>query len=153
MLRFIYNDNRIGVNMKKKIIGLIFILAVIITSGYIFFSKVYMNDKNVLNRYLVSKGYSCIENICSLKKKSVKYTMNIKDKELYISNDDYTLNVGNSYPVLKLKNGNKKCSYHIDNYKRGDKVTDDFTYDKSCEKLLDEVNKYINERMKVDVRN
>ena len=138
---------RIGVYMFKKILILIIVLLIISITGYLFFTKVYMSDKNLLNRYLDSKGYSCIGNICTLQKKTVKYVFDIKDQEMYVGNDEYNLNVGKDYPILKVKNGNRRCSYQKDNYRRGDLITKDFSYDKECKEYIDDINKYIEEYM------
>ena len=135
--------------MIKKLIILISILLVVFLTGYVFFIKVYMSDKNLLSRYLISEGYSCIEDTCTMKKKNVKYMMDINEQELYISNDEYNLNIGKEYPILKIKNGNKRCSYYIDNYKRGNNVSEDYNYDKGCEEYIEEVNKYIKEYMRI----
>ena len=137
--------------MKKNIIIVVLVLIVIFATGYVFFTKIYMSDKNLLNRYLVSKGYSCIEDTCTLKKKNVKYMFDVKEQEMYISNDEYNLNIGEEYPILKVKNGNRKCSYYIDDYTRGDIITDEFNYDKECKEYIKDINKYIEEYMNIIV--
>ena len=106
--------------MKNKIIILIFVLAVLLLFGSIFYSNIYMSDKNLLNRYLISKGYTCIEETCTMKKKN-----------------------------LKVKNGNKKCTYQIDNYKKGDLITEEFSYDNRCKEYVEEINKYIKEYINI----
>ena len=133
--------------MKKNIIIVILVLFVVFITGYIFFTKVYMSDKNKLSRYLVSKDYICIEETCTLKKKNVKYMMDLNKRELYISNEIYNLSIGSEYPILRMKNGNKKCSYYIDDYKRGDLITNKFSYDKDCKQYIDDINDYIEEYM------
>ncbi len=137
--------------MKKKVVILIMVLSIVLLFGYLYYSKIYMSDKNLLNRYLDSMGYTCIEDMCTLRKKNVKYSMNIKEQELYISTDEYNLSIGKEYPILKLKNGNKKCIYQIDDYKRGDLVTEEFSYDKDCKNYIDAVNDYIKEYMRIIV--
>ena len=135
--------------MKNKIIILIFVLAVLLLFGSIFYSYIYMSDRNLLNRYLISKGYTCIEETCTMKKKNVKYMFDLSEQEFYISNDEYNLNVGREYPILKVKNGNRKCTYQIDNYKRGDLITEEFSYDNRCKEYIEEINKYIKEYINI----
>ena len=135
--------------MKKKIIGLVLVLIIIFLFLYFYFTKIYMNDKNLLNRYLNSKGYSCIEDTCTLKKDNTKYVMDVKTKEFYVSNNKYNLSIGDGYPSLKIKSGNKKCVYQMNDYKVGDLITEEFSYDKGCETYIKEVNKYIKDYMTI----
>ncbi len=131
--------------MLKRVIIIVFVLFIIFIMGYFYYTKVYMSDANILNRYLNSKGYSCIEEICSLEKDKVKYNMNINSKDFYVSNDKYNLSIGSNVPNLKLKSGNKKCIYQVEDYKIGDFITKDYSYDKECEQFIEEINNYIKE--------
>ena len=41
--------------------------------------------------------------------------------------------------------GNKKCIYQVEDYKIGDFITKDYSYDKECEQFIEEINNYIKE--------
>ena len=71
--------------------------------------------------------------------------MNINNKDFYVSNDKYNLSIGSNVPNLKLKSGNKKCIYQVEDYKIGDFITKDYSYDKECEQFIEEINNYIKE--------
>lgn len=135
--------------MKKNVILSILILIIIISIGAIYYFKIYMSDRNVLSRYLQEHDYACVQNTCTKKNKEHKYSFDIKDKELYISNNKYRLTIGESSPVLLFKNGNKQCSFDIDNYKRGDKIDWNLSYDTECKEYIDEINQFIEEYNKI----
>ncbi len=127
--------------MKKYILIPILILIVIISFGSLYYFKIYMSERNILNRYLESKSYSCIENICTKKNKDDKYTFDTKDKTMYISNNKYILTIGDNNPSLKLKNGKETCNYELnDNEKH---ITLDISLDNKCKQYVEEINKYI----------
>ena len=86
--------------MKRNIILSILILIIVISIGAIYYIKVYMSDRNVLSRYLQEHGYACVQNTCTKKNKEHKYSFDIKDKELFISNSKYRLTIGENYPIL-----------------------------------------------------
>ena len=131
--------------MKKNIFLIILVLIIIVSFGCIYYFKIYMSDRNVLERYLESKGYSCIGNNCTKKDKDIKYNYDLKSKDLYISKDKYVLVIGNNSPVIKFKSNSKICNYDIDDYKAGDYVTEEYSYDKECEEYIDDINVYIEE--------
>lgn len=131
--------------MSKKIIMIIVVLLVIVTVGSIYYFKIYMNEKNILERYLEEHKYSCVGNNCTKKEKDVKYSFDLKNRDLYISKDKYSVAVGTKSPILRFKNSNKLCNYEIDNYEVGDLIDDNFTYDKDCEEYIEDINVYIEE--------
>ena len=135
--------------MKKNIILSIFILIIIISIGLLYYLKIYMNDRNVLSRYLQEHEYACVQKTCTKKNKEYKYNFDLKDKELYISNNKYRLTIGENAPVLSFKNGNKQCIYNVDNYKRGDKIKWNLSYDYDCKEYIEEINKFIDEYNKI----
>ena len=135
--------------MTKKIILSVLVLIIIISIGAMYYLKIYMSDRNVLSRYLQEHEYACVQNTCTKKNKENKYSFDIKSKELYISNNKYRLTIGESSPVLSFKNGNKQCAFNIDNYKRGDKIEWDLSYDNECKDYLEDINKFIDEYNKI----
>ena len=131
--------------MKKNIILIICVLLIIISFGVIYFFKIYNSDKNVMERYLESNGYTCVGNTCTKKNKDSKYNYDIKTNDLYVSKDKYVLVIGDNYPVIKFKSSSRVCNYEIDNYRVGDHVNSKFSYDKECEEYINDINVYIDE--------
>ena len=131
--------------MKKKITILVSVLVFILVLGTIYYYKIYMSDRNIMLRYLEGKKYTCVGDNCTNNDKKVKYNYDLKTDDLYISKDKYVLVIGKNYPVLKFKNGNKVCNYEIDDYKIGDHITENYSYEKSCQEYIEEINMYIDE--------
>ena len=78
----------------------------------------------------------------NLRKKSFS---SIENAIIQINIDKYNLSIGSNVPNLKLKSGNKKCIYQVEDYKIGDFITKDYSYDKECEQFIEEINNYIKE--------
>ena len=135
--------------MKRKIIILVLVILLIILAGVFYYFKIYMSDRNVMERYLASNGYNCVGNNCTKKEKSIKYNYDLKTKDLYVSTNKYAIAIGYKYPILRFKSGGKVCNYEIDDYKVGDHITKDFTYESDCQDYIEEINMYIDVYKKI----
>ena len=121
--------------MKRKIIILVLVILLIILAGVFYYFKIYMSDRNVMERYLASNGYNCVGNNCTKKEKSIKYNYDLKTKDLYVSTNKYAIAIGYKYPILRFKSGGKVCNYEIDDYHGFTFIKYDTLTDGECEAI------------------
>ncbi len=133
-------------NKNKIVIIIVIILLILVSSGsFAIWFKTYNEPTHKLKRYLANNGYTCSKSICRKTKDNVTYSISYKKDSFQVLNEKYTINISQRTPYVVFNDNAVNCTYDKDDYEEFTLIDDTFSYDKSCSKYIDEINKNIKE--------
>lgn len=126
------------------IIILPIILILLLVAFIAYYVFVISNPSNKLKRVLLDEGYICNKQSCIKETNNINYTINYKDFIMTSENNEYRIQISyDKTPTIELKENEYICTFIKSDYEKLTHVDKSFSYNKQCEKYLQDINKNI----------